>query len=496
MNNREFNIRIEADHTLLLDIERFRLETGKITFLLGESGIGKTLISKALYGLLDSEPWEVQINGQPYYRYLKEGPVGRWQRDGFFVFQEPSSHLNPLLTIEQQLNEGDLAGNSYEPNILRRLWQNVAYKEIEDILKVFPKPFRPSGGEKQRVLLSMAFKKMQHFRPQKETLYIFDEPTGNLDDVYRNQVVAFLLEEYRKNPFTILFITHDYSLINELYRNHGDVLPQMRFKELQRVAENQLELKKFDTDGYLKWLEKAHPLQSGSLTGRKSLLTVEPQFKVFDRSFRIFADASHTRPAPLKVLSGKITYLKAPSGVGKTTLAKIIMGLIPAQQVHFELGALSFTEQTGRMRWQKQVWGKRAGMVFQHAEEALDLRSTVRQIFKGLPVQQKMTRNRVLKELSFIFEAPLQNTLLQRQVFHLSGGQKQRLNLLRTFILNVDLIILDEPLNGLDFNSIQRVLKMIQRKLNDGKGFLLISHNEEIFDRFIPEELQYYLWFQ
>ncbi|RLD16841.1 hypothetical protein DRI50_00840, partial [candidate division KSB1 bacterium] len=55
------------------------------------------------------------------------------------------------------------------------------------------------------------------------------------------------------------------------------------------------------------------------------------------------------------------------------------------------------------------------------------------------------------------------------------------------------LIILDEPLNGLDFISIRKVLDIIRRKMAAGSGILLVSHNEEIFDRIVPKQCWYYL---
>ena len=71
-------------------------------------------------------------------------------------------------------------------------------------------------------------------------------------------------------------------------------------------------------------------------------------------------------------------------------------------------------------------------------------------------------------------------------MWQLSGGQKQRLNLLRAFALDTPLIILDEPLSALDFESIDRVLGLIREARADGRAILLISHNEDIFDRIVP----------
>jgi ABC-type multidrug transport system ATPase subunit len=60
-------------------------------------------------------------------------------------------------------------------------------------------------------------------------------------------------------------------------------------------------------------------------------------------------------------------------------------------------------------------------------------------------------------------------------------------------VLDTDLLILDEPLNGLGFESIQKVLDLLREKQSAGKGILLISHNEDIFDKLIPPEHVYYL---
>lgn len=92
-----------------------------------------------------------------------------------------------------------------------------------------------------------------------------------------------------------------------------------------------------------------------------------------------------------------------------------------------------------------------------------------------------------------LFDGPLPEQFLRKKVAYLSGGQKQRLNLLRTLVLAPQLIILDEPLNGLDFNSVKKVLSLLDEKRSKGSAFLMISHNEEIFDHFIDRENIYYL---
>ena len=65
--------------------------------------------------------------------------------------------------------------------------------------------------------------------------------------------------------------------------------------------------------------------------------------------------------------------------------------------------------------------------------------------------------------------------------------------MIRALILDTDILILDEPLNGFDFMTLQRVMSILQDRQNQGKSYLLISHNEEIIDRFVPSNRVYYL---
>ena len=96
--------------------------------------------------------------------------------------------------------------------------------------------------------------------------------------------------------------------------------------------------------------------------------------------------------------------------------------------------------------------------------------------------------------MQIVFPGELDQGFLDRPVTLLSGGQKKRLNLIRALILDTDILILDEPFNGLDFFTLQKVLNLIRKKQKEGNSFLLISHNEEIIDHLVPEERIYYLY--
>src|SRR5436309_8685504 len=149
MNSLGFDIRIATDERTLVDIRDFQIPLDRTTFLFGESGIGKSLIARAIYGLLDPEEFNVTINGEPYNSYLKKSETKEIKENGFFVFQEPSSHLNPLLPLGIQLKEGSLSKAPNDAGIIEKMWaapgQGSDTEEIKRLLEVYPKPYRPSG---------------------------------------------------------------------------------------------------------------------------------------------------------------------------------------------------------------------------------------------------------------------------------------------------------------------------------------------------------------
>jgi peptide/nickel transport system ATP-binding protein len=532
------------DGRALVDLRDFSLRPGAFTFLFGESGIGKSLTARSLFGLLDPDGFDVTIDGEPYDSYIARGAAEALRSRGFFVFQEPSSHLNPLMTLEAQLTEGTLAGSPATDVALAGLWPATLAADLEDLLRIFPKPHRPSGGEKQRVLCAMAFRKLDRRAPgETDGLFVFDEPTGSLDNRYRDTVLKMLVNRFRRQRCTVLLITHDYSMISVVEREYADLLPDIEFKEfvLEGAA---VRVQDFRPETYTEWLRRQTALRQNGRTrgpggeareegdatappavgaGRESAavgagqesaaayagresdgaaarppadpstapLAIESGARVFGRRLLISREPNGTPETPLVVDRGSMVYLKAPSGTGKTTVAKMALGLIEGTHFRARIGGVDVTESTPRRVWQREIWGRRMTMVFQHADEALNPSATVGGSLTGLPV--RLDRGRQMEMLREFFGETVSEGFLARKVSALSGGQKQRLNLMRGLELGTEVVILDEPLNGLDFRSMQRVLDIVRQQMARGTAFLLISHNEEIFEAIVPPDRVYYL---
>jgi ABC-type dipeptide/oligopeptide/nickel transport system ATPase subunit len=323
-------------------------------------------------------------------------------------------------------------------------------------------------------------------------MFVFDEPSGSLDNRFRDIFLTELFGSYRRRPFTALVITHDYSMISRIADEDAAVKEHVGLRELVRL-DGRIVMRDFDPARYTGWvkeLECGHDAHTRS-ADHVPVLTVDHTLEVNGRRLTIAPDREATRRTHLTLHAGTLVYLKAPSGTGKTTLVKRVMGLIGGGDVHASIMNLRIDAATPRSFWQEKIWGRKMTMVFQHADEALNLQSTMRETFLGLPTRRPLTPDAIVTLAGELFDESEIRELLPKRVRFLSGGQKQRLNLLRSLVLDTDILILDEPLNGLDFESCTRVVRMLQQKMEAGIAVMVISHNEEIFDALAGHRIYY-----
>ncbi|MBB3390787.1 peptide/nickel transport system ATP-binding protein [Rhizobium sp. BK275] len=180
-----------------LDIVR-----GERLAIIGESGSGKSTLARTLAGLL---PERARIEGEITWPALGHAPLPG--RDFGFVFQDPGTSLNPVLTIGEQVAE-------VARRHLRLDWRQ-AYMHAEELLdrvripqpastmRAFPHQL--SGGLRQRVAIAAAI-------AAKPALLIADEATSALDVVVQAEIVRLLEGLVREEGMTLLFITHDIAL--------------------------------------------------------------------------------------------------------------------------------------------------------------------------------------------------------------------------------------------------------------------------------------------
>ncbi|MCD6134977.1 MAG: ABC transporter ATP-binding protein [Candidatus Omnitrophica bacterium] len=188
--------------------------SGEVLSLAGESGSGKSTLALALTGLL---PASLKLGGEIIWQKrrfdlaaLRKDTLSSRMLHGqiSYIFQEPSSFLNPTLNIAAQLTEVFIYNQKKAyPQALdlsRGLLELVGIKEAEK--KLYSFPHQLSGGEAQRVMIAMAL-------AQRPKLLIADEPTSNLDVTIEMEILSLIKNMQQRFGFAVLFITHDLSLV-------------------------------------------------------------------------------------------------------------------------------------------------------------------------------------------------------------------------------------------------------------------------------------------
>ncbi|KIP53381.1 dipeptide ABC transporter ATP-binding protein [Leucobacter komagatae] len=187
----------------------FDIRPGEVFGLVGESGSGKSTIGRAIAGLTDATGGSLTVLGHEMVGF-KERSFKPLRKQIGFVFQDPASSFNPLLTI---------AENVAEPLIVHGLARNVrgAQQRVDELLEAvqLPRaygerfPHELSGGQRQRASLARAL-------ALDPMLLIADEPTSALDVSVQARVLELFTELQAELGFAALFITHDLAVVDAL----------------------------------------------------------------------------------------------------------------------------------------------------------------------------------------------------------------------------------------------------------------------------------------
>ena len=193
----------------------YRVESGKTLGIVGESGSGKSVSAMSILKLLDGNGYidsgTITFKG----RNLAECTINdMYQIRGneiSVIFQEPMTRLNPVYTIEKQLNEVYLTHQKITKKEASEksleMLKAVKIPNPESVMKQFPHQL--SGGMRQRVMIAMAL-------ACEPSLLIADEPTTALDVTIQAQILKLMNELKKEKGTSILFITHDLGVINQM----------------------------------------------------------------------------------------------------------------------------------------------------------------------------------------------------------------------------------------------------------------------------------------
>lgn len=193
----------------------YSLEAGRTLGVVGESGSGKSVSAMSILQLLDGNGYidsgEIMFDG----RELTTLPMSEMYKirgnDISVIFQEPMTSLNPIFTIERQISEAFIVHQGMSKKEAAKqsvkMLADVKIPNPESVVKQYP--FQLSGGMRQRVMIAMAL-------ACQPKLLIADEPTTALDVTIQAQILKLMNDLKREKGTSILFITHDLGVINQM----------------------------------------------------------------------------------------------------------------------------------------------------------------------------------------------------------------------------------------------------------------------------------------
>lgn len=464
----------------LLDEANISIEPGERVGLIGRNGTGKSSLLSVLAGKT----------------MLDDGQLQRM--DGLtihYVEQEPQLPDAPTLK-ESLILRGKLDETTDEREkwrILAKLDENLSHFELNPNAD----PKLTSGGEKKRAALALAFT----LAPQ---LLLLDEPTNHLD-MRAIRLLEARSQDELKNQRSLVVITHDRAFLDKVatriveldrgvLRSYPGNFAAYETRKEEELAAEELERRRFDkfwaqeevwirkgiearrtrNEGRVKRLEQlrreraARRDQMGSIrmsidAGEKSGKIVA-EVKGLSKSF---GDCVIVKDLDFTLMRGDRLGLIGRNGAGKSTLIKLLLGKIQPDAGTVKLGTnikLAYFDQL---------------------REQLDLTKTVAEtISPGSDwVEIGGERKHIIAYLGdFLFPPRRANVPLSS----LSGGERNRLLLARLFALPANLLVLDEPTNDLDIDS----LELLEQTLAVYPGtIILVSHDRRFLDNVVTEVL-------
>ena len=497
----DYKLRKETVHAAKdINIE---IKRGEIVGLVGESGSGKSTVANAIIDLID-EPGKVS-EGSIYLSDInihenKKNILSLRGKKIGFIFQDPQTSLNPILTIGQQLIETIQThlnlSNSKAKEKAINLLKEVGIKDAEKRFNDYPHQF--SGGMRQRVVISLSL----CCEPE---LLIADEPTTALDVSIQSQILELIKKLTKERNLAVILITHDMGVIAET-TNRVAVMKNGNLVELGTTKQILTEPKETYTKSLVssvpptnkkisrfKIIEKEsnnHENINLKILNRwnkreilkKDLVQIKNLCKTFNEGF--FTEKSQNNVLAVDTVSfniqeGKSFGLVGESGSGKTTIAKMIVNLFKptSGEIYFDDVCINNIKSNKELlKFRKQIQ-----MIFQDPYSSLNGRLKVKDIIAE-PIKlhdANISSNELNEYINDLLDSvELSKSSAERYPHEFSGGQRQRISIARALATKPRLLVCDEPTSALDVSiqaQILNLLKDLQEQLN--LTILFISHD-------------------
>ena len=469
------HLTLSIEHkTILQDID-LTIGAGETVALIGESGSGKSTLAQCILGL---QPQRSRLAPESRIDFLGEplpiendARMRRWRGCSIsMIFQDPMSCLNPYLRVGTQILEALKRGSASDEDPHARVLELLEMVDLPEPKQTAGKyPYELSGGQQQRIMIAMALAN----RPQ---LLIADEPTSSLDACVQAEILKLLERLQKAFSLSMLFITHNMAAARFL-AHRVYVLQHGRIAESGDIAAVFAHPREAYTAELIRAKENLAALEPVACEAQNN---ASPVGELSNVSYAYPAAGFCRRAQPtlkdisLRIYPGETLGILGESGSGKSTIAKLLAGLVQPSQGKVSL----FEEDISRTRKMALALRKRCQIVFQNPFGALNPRLTVEAALRE-PLElmnlESHAEERIREALQSV---SLPEDFLARYPHELSGGMRKRVAMAQTMIADPDILLMDESFSALDIQTRQlmenELLELWQAKK---KAVLFITHD-------------------
>lgn len=501
------NLNVALGNSCVLNNVSLKVADGERVGLVGSSGSGKSMLIRAVTGLL---PEGAKVSGSCKLGDLQTvgaSDIEIAKLRGKYVgvvFQQANRALNPVLTVEQQvslplrihylLNDDDV--HNRVCNMLEKvgLSPKLASKRT----------FELSGGQQQRVGIATAL-------ITYPKLILADEPTTALDSVTQRDVVSMLTSLVDDMGASMLFVTHDFSVLSHSAQrcyvlDSGNLVDSACVKDLlenpkvtsTRIlveSARKLTLRAKNSESAFSESASASAKDTSAESISDSIYKSENSATLLSAKniHVIFGSGKKSsevlKGVDLNLKVGESLAIIGGSGSGKTTLIRSILGLQKISEGTIEYDS-NIVALSNRKKSDFLALRSETSLVFQHPFAALDPRWTVeKSVAEPLNIRRKDlnlskenlskedVNNRVYSVLKLVGLKP--ENFAQKYPHELSGGQAQCVAIARALINDPRILIADEPMSAIDVAERTRILEAFAtiRSKRPNMSCIFVSHD-------------------
>ena len=445
------NVNVTMQGKRILSDINLEIQDGEFVLICGESGCGKTTMTKLINGLIPHFVRDVSVDGTITVcgKNVAEMPMYEIAELVVSVFQNPRTQF--FYTNSNAEMAFGLENRGVEPEYIRKRIKNTI-NEL-DIEKLEDRDvFSMSGGEKQL----LAFASVYVMNPQ---IYVLDEPSANLD-IAAMEKLSERMKVIKEKGHTVVVAEHRLAWIQKfadriIYMKEGRIEQEFtsdEFKALSDLKRKQMGLRSIVPE----------QIQIPEITGNSEDAVLQIcNLSCKRKKQMIFQNIS------LSARAGDIIGITGKNGAGKSTFCNCLCGLLKPKggEILYQGKKLSEKART-----------KLFGMVMQEVNHQLFSDSVKNECL----LANEEASEQEIRELLEKFD------LEEYAEYHpiiLSGGQRQRLAICQAVMGEKKLLIFDEPTSGLDFRHMCQVEKLMKQLSEEKYIIIVVTHDYEFLNR-------------